>query len=76
MHTKDSETPMEESGVNQVAAATAEKSSEIKERYIAPEKHQQILDKRRLIMTTDDVNRKATKFLLSKSDLKRIIKKS
>ena len=28
MHTKNSETPMEESGINQVAAATAEKSSE------------------------------------------------
>ena len=76
MHTKNSETPMEESGINQVAAATAEKSSEINQKYIAPEKHQQILDKRRLIMTIDDVNRKATKLLLSKSDLKRIIKKS
>ena len=59
MHTKSSETPMDGSGVNQAAATTAEKSSEIKERYISQEKHQQIIGKRRLIITINDVNRKA-----------------
>ena len=49
MHTKNSVTPTEESDVNQVAVM-AEKSLEIpKERYLSPEKHQQIIDEVRLM---------------------------